>query len=108
MCKAVIEVVEEGEDERLVADLLADVYKGVGEGLEIGAVVGDRHVALRSVPELRFELESPLLFVVAEEVLDGVPDEACRGAGAHDDAEKIDQDGTINLGEDSVVITAPI
>ena len=47
-------------------------------------------------------------FVVAEEVLDGVPDEACRGAGAHDDAEKIDQDGTINLGEDSVVITAPI
>ena len=82
--------------------------KGVGEGLELGAVVGDRHVALRSVPELRFELESPMLFVVAEEVLDGVPDDACCGAGTHDDAEELGGDGAVNPRENGVVIAAPI
>ena len=66
--------------------------KGVGEGLELGAVVGDRHVALRSVPELRFELESPMLFVVTKEVLDGFPDDTCRRARAHDDAEELGGD----------------
>ena len=102
---SISETAEEREDERLVADRLADVGEGVGKSFELGAVIADGEVALRSVAELRLELDGAVLFVVAEKLLDGVPDGASGGAGPHDDAEQVDGDGTIYPGEHHEFIT---
>lgn len=48
-----------------------------------------------------------MFLVVAEEVLDGVPDDACRGAWTHDDVEEVDGDGAVYPGEDGEVVAAP-
>jgi hypothetical protein len=42
MCIALIEATKHGEDESLIGDRLADIAEGVGEGLQLGAVVVDR------------------------------------------------------------------
>ena len=49
-----------------------------------------------------------MLFVVAEEVLDGVPDGARRGTGADDNADEVGGDGAIDPRENGVVVAAPI
>ena len=104
----VSESTEKGEDKGLITDRLADVGEGVGKGLQLGAVVTNGEIALRSVAELRLQLNCAVLLVVAEQILDGVPDGAGGGAGAHDDAEKIDGDRAVDPGEHRVVVTPPV
>nr|XP_051190144.1 uncharacterized protein LOC127303450 [Lolium perenne] len=102
-----VKTTKKDEDEGLVGDGLADVAEGVGEGLQLGAVVADGEIPLWGVAEVGLQLNGVVLLVVAEEVLNGVPDDARRGARAHDDAEEVDGDGAIYPGEDGVVVAAP-
>ncbi|XP_047079718.1 uncharacterized protein LOC124690372 [Lolium rigidum] len=95
------------DNQRFIADGLADVSEGVGEVLELGAVVADGEIALWRVAEVGLELDGAVLLVVAEEILDGVPDGERSGAGMHDDAEEVGVDGAVDPGEHGVVITAP-
>ena len=103
-----VEATENRENEGFIRDRLADVGKGVGEGLELGAVVVDGHVALGCIAEFRVDGEGAAFLVVVEEAGDGVPDLPRRGAGSHDDAEELDGDRSIKPGEDRVVITRPV
>jgi hypothetical protein len=59
------------------------------------------------VAEVGLELDGAVLLVVAEEILDGIPDGARGRAGMHDDAEEVGIDGAVDPGEHGVVITAP-
>jgi hypothetical protein len=73
---SVIVAAKERQNQGLIADGLANVGERVGEILELSAVVADGEVALRSVAEVGLELDGAVLLVVAEEVLDGIPDGA--------------------------------
>jgi hypothetical protein len=86
---------------------LADVGERVSEVLELGAVVADGEVALRGVAEDSLKLDSAMLLVVVEEVLDGIPDGASGETGMHDDIEEVGGDGAVYLGEHGVVIATP-
>lgn len=55
-------------------DGLADVAEVVGEGLELGAVVGDGHVTLVEVAELCLIEDGALELVVVVQVGDGRPE----------------------------------
>jgi hypothetical protein len=48
-----------------------------------------------------------MLLVVAKEILNGVPDGAHGGSGAHDDAEVVGGDGAVYPRENDVVIVTP-
>jgi hypothetical protein len=83
---------------------LIDVGESIGEVLQLGTVVRDRHVALRRVAELGVEGDGARLFVVAEEAVDGVPDLMSSGASIHDDAEELQEDRAVDPGKDGVVV----
>jgi hypothetical protein len=53
-------------------------------------------------------LQSTVHLVVAEEILDGLPDRPGGGAGAHDDVEELGGDGAVDPRQNGVVITAPV
>ena len=103
-----VEAAENRDNEGFIRDRLANVGKGVGEGLELGAVVVDCHVALGCIAEFRVNGECVAFLVVVEEAGDGVPDLSRRGSGSHDDAEELGGDRAIDPGEDHVVITRPV
>jgi hypothetical protein len=78
MRKLLIKATKDSEDEDLVEDSLINIGQCIGQGLQFGAVVVNRHVALRGVAELSFKGDGVALLVVAEEVVDGGPDLPCR------------------------------
>ena len=55
-------------------DGVADVTQLIGESLQLGAVVVDRHVPLLQRSQLGFQVHRTLQLVVLEESLDGVPE----------------------------------
>jgi hypothetical protein len=100
---SVIESAKDCQNQGLIVDWLVDIGEQVSDVLELGTVVTEGEVALRSVAEVGLELDGAMLLVIVEEVLDGVLDGAHGGAEAHDDAEKVGGDGAVYPGEHGVV-----
>jgi hypothetical protein len=61
-----VEAAKNGEHKSVVGDRLADIGKGIGQGLELGTVLVHGHVTMGSVVELGIEGEAATLLVVTE------------------------------------------
>ena len=73
VCELVVEAAEEADDEVGVGDGSTDVAEGVGQDLELAAVLRDRHVPLVKPVELLTSLDGAIHDVVEELVGDGGP-----------------------------------
>jgi hypothetical protein len=102
-----VEAAKNGEHKSVVGDQLADISKGVGQGLELGIVLMHGHVTLGNVAELGVEVEGATLLVFIEKVVDGGPDLPGLCTERHDHAEELEGDGAIDPVEDGEVITSP-
>jgi hypothetical protein len=91
-----------------LAHRLPNVPECIGQLLEAAYVLGDVHVALHQVPELRLLVYCTMELVVAELVMDGLPDAERRGLrGAHDVAHVLG-DGDVQLADDALVDDGPL
>jgi hypothetical protein len=82
---------------------LPNVPKRVGELLEVAGVLGDVHVALDKIAVLGLQVHGAVKLVVAELILDGVPDEVGGGLGHADNGEDLFGDGVVEPAEDALI-----
>ena len=91
------------EDLARLAHRLADIAESIGELLEAPGVLGDVHVALHQIAELRLEVHGAMQFVVAKLLADGLPDAVRRSLGCVDDVAHVLGDGDIEPADDALV-----
>lgn len=103
-----VEAAEEMEDLPWVSYRLAQITELVGEGLELGAELHHRHVALDDGVVLSVDVHRAGHLVVAEELVDGEPHGAGRVLGLHDRIEELRRDGGIQPVDDGVVGHLPL
>ena len=89
-------------------DGLADVAEGVGELLEPGGVLADRHVSLVEAAELRLKVDRTVELVVAEHVVDALPDLVRGGVGGASEVEDIPGHGVVQPADDALVDHHPL
>ena len=77
---ALVEALDEVEDERAIGDRLAKVVEVVRHTLQTPTVVGYGEITLDEAAELGVEVECPSLAVAEELRLDGDPDGVSSGA----------------------------
>jgi hypothetical protein len=58
--EVLVEAPNDVVDERMIGDDLDQVIQGIGHGLELAAIVGDREIALHKIPKGGVEVESML------------------------------------------------
>jgi hypothetical protein len=91
-----------------LAHRLADVPERISQLLEASSVLGDIHVALHQISELGLQIDYAMKLVVAELIMDGLPDAIGRGLwGAHDVAHVLG-DGDVEPTDDALIDDVPL
>ena len=102
------ESAEHGKNLTGLLDRLADVAEGIGELLQATGVLGDVHVPLNEVAVLSFQIDGAMEFVVAELIVDLLPDAVCRGFGGAHDVAHVLGDGDVDLADDALINDDPV
>lgn len=105
--KLTVETADELKCEGLVGDALADVLKGICEGLETPAVFGDGEVALDEAAEFCTEDDGAPGLVVHEEEVELRPDVVGGAGRGSDDVEEVIVDHAMHPQHDGEVVVSP-
>ena len=104
----VVEAAEEADDEVGVGDGSTDVAEGVGQDLELAAVLRDRHVPLVKLVELLTSLDGAIHDVVEELVGDGGPGGVGVVGRLDDSGEEVRGEHGVEPGDDASIDLRPL
>jgi hypothetical protein len=105
--KALVQPLNDVEDEDLVFNGCVEVNQIVGHDLELAAVLIDREVTLNKSMKGSIKVKCTLLMITEKLVLDGEPEVACCATTFPDHLVKIYRDGVADPVEDDAVHSNP-